>query len=99
VAVERLANVVSHKVLCMKASTGWEIHVVSDMTMDPLRKSKTVEALAFLADIAYMEKMQWETVYEKVKWTGTIPSQGLSAWQEAALRWLRWGTMAPPEDK
>lgn len=96
VAIERLSEVVSGTVLCFKVKGGYEFHVVSDMTMDPMRKSKAIEALAFLADVALREKMDRDEVYERVKWTGKVPAQGLPAWMESALCWLRYGTLSHP---
>jgi hypothetical protein len=96
VALERLADLVSEHVLCLQAEGGWEIHVCSDMTMDPLRKTRTIEALAFLADIARMKKMDRDEIDRQVQWTGKIPSQGLPSWMESALCWLRYGTRSVP---
>lgn len=97
VAVERMAEVVADHVLCLKAESGWEIHVLSDLDMDPLRKSNSKEVLAYLADIALMQKMDREEVYSKVLWTGQVPVSGISAWQESALCWLRYGTLSHPK--
>ena len=95
VALERLADLVSDSVLCMKSDTGWEIHVCSDMSLDPIKKN-TIEALAFLADIAHRNKMDHVEVDRQVRWTGKIPAQGLPSWMESALCWLRYGTQSDP---
>jgi hypothetical protein len=96
VAVERLSEVVSDHVLCLPADTGYEIHILSDLDGDPLRKSNARETLAFLADVAWRAKMDNDEVRDAVRYVGDIPVDGLPAWQEAALCWLRWGRLSHP---
>jgi hypothetical protein len=97
VAVERLSDLVSHKVLCMPAhGGGYEIHIVSDLDLDPMHKTNAKEVLAFLADVAWRENMDHAVVDAAVMWRGNIPSQGFPAWQESALCWLKFGTLSSP---
>ena len=96
VAVERMAEVMSEVVMCLKALNGYEIHILSDLSLDPIRKTSSKEVLAFLADLAMRYHMDRDEVYAHVLWTGSVPATGYPAWQDAALCWLRYGKLANP---
>jgi hypothetical protein len=96
VAVERMAEVMSHIVMCLKANVGYEIHFLADPSLLPVKKTESKEVLAFLADIAMRYKMDRDEVYSQVLWTGKVPATGYPAWQDAALCWLRYGHLANP---
>jgi hypothetical protein len=94
VALERLIPELADQVLCFRGKRGgWEIHVMADLSLDPLVKARAIEALAWLADVA-MTRADGEEIRQRVCWEGLIPSRGLPAWMEGALRWLRDGRLS-----
>lgn len=99
VAVERLSELLTDTVLCFRSNTGFEIHVVSDLSLDPLRKTSAKETLAWLADHAIRLKMDRDVVDAAVRWTGDVPVSGLPAWMESALCWLRYGQFSHPDKR